>query len=99
MTCMDPQFSRKLFTCLLLSVVLYQSECPAQGRDSGANPKAPVPPTLPTAPSPIHYFRRLLEAPAAEREQLLAGKSAEHRRVLTNSVRIYLALTPEDRDS
>ncbi len=97
MTGMDPPFSRMLFAGVLLSVVLFQSECPAQGRDSGANPKAPVPPTLPPAPSPIQYFRRLLEAPAAEREQLLAGRSPEHRRVLTNSVRIYLALTPEDR--
>lgn len=99
MTGMGPKFSRMLFAGVLLSAVLFQSECPAQGRDSGANPKAPVPPTLPPAPSPIQYFRRLLEAPAAEREQLLAGKSPEHRRVLTNSVRIYLALTPEDRDS
>ncbi len=98
MTGMDPRFSRMLFAGVLLSVVLFQSECPAQGRDSGANPKARVPPALPPAPSPIQYFRRLLEAPAAEREQLLAGKSPEHRRVLTNSVRIYLALTPEDRE-
>jgi hypothetical protein len=97
MTGMDPRFSRKLLAGALLSVVLFQSECLAQGRDSGANPKAPVPPTLPPAPSPIQYFLRLLEAPAAEREQMLADKSPEHRRVLTNSVRIYLALSPEDR--
>ena len=95
---MAPLLSRMLFAGALLSVVLFESECPAQGRDSGANPKAPVPPTLPPAPSPIQYFRRLLDAPAAEREQLLAGRSPEHRRVLTNSVRIYLALSPEDRE-
>ena len=99
MTGMDPLFFRKLFVGALLSVVLFQSECLAQGQDSGANPKmAPVPPTLPPVPSPIQYFRRLLDAPAAEREQLLAGKSDEQRRVLTNSVRIYLALSPEDRE-
>jgi hypothetical protein len=99
MTDMAPMFSRKLFAAALLSVVLFQSECLAQGQGSGANPKAPVPPTLPPVPSPIQYFRRLLDSPAAEREQLLAGKSPEHRRVLTNSVRTYLALSPEDRES
>ena len=98
MTGMHPLITRMLFAGAWLSVALFQSECPAQGRDSGANPKAPVPPTLLPAPSPIQYFRKLLEAPAAEREQLLAGKSPEHRRVLTNSVRIYLALSPEDRE-
>ena len=99
MTGMDPLFFRKLLAGALLSVVLFQSECLAQGQDSGANPKmAPVPPTLPPVPSPIQYFRRLLDAPAAEREQLLAGQSDERRRVLTNSVRIYLALSPEDRE-
>jgi hypothetical protein len=98
MTGMAPLISRKLFAGLLV-VVLFRSECLAQDQDSGANPKkAPVPPTLPSAPSPIQYFRRLLEAPVAEREKLLEGRSPEHRRVLTNSVRIYLALTPEDRE-
>ena len=100
MTGMAPMFSRKLFAGALLSIVLFNSECLAQGQDSGANPKkAPVPPALPPVPSPIQYFRRLLDSPAAEREQLLAGKSPEHRRVLTNSVRIYLTLSTEDRES
>src|SRR5262245_49735132 len=98
MSGMAPMVSRMLFAGALLCVVLFRSESPAQGRDSGANPKAPVPPTLPPAPSPIQYFRKLLEAPATEREQLLAGKSPEHQRVLTNSMRIYLALSPEDRE-
>src|SRR6185503_6375869 len=47
----------------------------------------------------IQYFRRLLDSPAAEREQLLASKSPEQRRVLTNSVRIYLDLSPDERES
>ena len=95
---MHPLISRMLLAGVWLSIVLFESECLAQGQDSGANPKAPVPPTLQPAPSPIQYFRKLLDAPAAEREQLLADRSPEHRRVLTNSVRVYLALSPEDRE-
>ena len=89
----------KMFFCALLAAALCQSEVPAQVQDSGANPKARVPPTMPPVPpSPIDYFRKLLDASPAERERLLADKTAGQRRVLTNNIRAYLTLTPESRE-
>jgi len=48
--------------------------------------------------SGIAYFRQLLAAKPEEREKLLAGKSAEIRRVLENGVQTYEALSPEERE-
>lgn len=92
------KFHRVLFAGALLALPITSSEGLAQSQTSVANPKAGVPPQLPPLPpSPIDYFRKLLEASPAERETILAGKSAEHRRVLTNSLRTYLVLSPEQR--
>jgi hypothetical protein len=95
---MSWKFHPALFASALLALALTSPEVLAQGQSSVANPKAGVPPQLPPLPpSPIDYFRKLIEASPAEREPLLAGKSPEHRRVLTNSLRTYLVLTPEQR--
>ncbi len=92
------KFHRVLFASALLALSITSSEVLAQSQSSVANPKAGVPPQLPPPPpSPIDYFRKLLEASPAERETILAGKPAEHRRVLTNSLRTYLVLPPEQR--
>jgi len=85
--------------CALLALTLSDSEAPAQDRDSGANPKARVPPQLPPVPpSPIDYFRKLIDATPVEREKLLEGRSAEHRRVLTNNLQSYLSLSASNRE-
>jgi hypothetical protein len=61
---------------------------------------AVMPRPFPPAPSQsgIAYFRELLAAQPEEREKLLAGKSAEVRRILENGVRTYEALSPEERE-
>lgn len=46
----------------------------------------------------VAYFRRLLSATPAERARLLAGKPAPQLRVLTNSLRTYLALPAAERE-
>ena len=63
-----------------------------------ATPTPPVPPLPPAAPSPVGYFRQLLAASPEERERLLAGKSPQQLRVLTNSIRIYLNLSQSERE-
>src|SRR5688572_7006505 len=72
----------------------------AQAPMPPAAPKAlPAMPPLPTGmKSPISYFRDLLAAKPDEREKLLAAKSADHRKVLENSLRSYEALSPENRE-
>jgi hypothetical protein len=57
-----------------------------------------VPASLPSAKSGLDYFRQLLAASPEERQKLLAGRSAEHRKVLTNGLSRYDALTPAERD-
>ncbi len=99
---MHPHF--KTFAGALLALTLSRSAVPAQGPDSGANPTARVPPQLPmppappVPPSPIEYFRKLIEASPAERGKLLEGKTSDHCRVLTNSIRTYLELPLADRE-
>jgi hypothetical protein len=68
---------------------------------AAAAPPAPPPPPAPAAAaaSPaVDFFRRLLAASPADRERLLAGKSAQQVRVLTNSIRTYLALPEAERE-
>lgn len=96
---MSRTFHSFLPALALLVLFATSSGVLAQGQPSVANPKAGVPPLLPPLPpSPIDYFRKLLDAAPAEREALLAGRSAAQRRVLTNSLRTYLVLTPEQRE-
>ena len=79
-----------LFWCVLLG----------QGQPLPTAPlSVGVPPPLPPAvKSPIDFFRELLVAQPADRATLLAGKSAEQRKVLDASLRAYEALTPEERE-
>ena len=65
-----------------------------------ANPgAAPAVPPLPAPPkSPIHFFRELLGASAADREKLLADKSPEHRQVIQKSLRVYDVLAADERE-
>ena len=95
----------KMFAGALLVWTFLRSEVPAQSPDSVANPKARVPPQLPSTvmppvpPSPIDYFRKLIEASPAERGKLLEGKPADHRLILTNSLRAYLELSATEREA
>lgn len=58
---------------------------------------APATSTNPLAA--VAYFRQLLAAAPAERGRMLAGKSAQQLRVLTNSIRSYLALPEAERET
>ena len=68
---------------------------PAAPPSVTAGARLPVPAASPT---PIDFFRHLLAANPTERAELLAGKSAEHRRVLENSLRSYDNLQPQERE-
>jgi len=65
----------------------------APARSAQASPPLPS-----VSATPADFFRQLLSAKPAEREQLLAGRSPEHRKVLENSVQAYEALTPDERE-
>lgn len=84
----------RVFLAVLAALASVTSRLPAQPAPGPANP----PPLPAPAPSPVDYFRQLLAATPAERERLLAGKSASQLRVLTNSLRIYLALPEAERE-
>lgn len=59
---------------------------------------APGPPPLPPGRSPVEFFRQLIAAPADEREQLLAGRSPEQRRVILTKIQEYQILPPPLRE-
>ena len=64
--------------------------------------RPPAPPgpaiALPTAKSPISFFRELLAMPAADREQALTNRPPEARRLILAKVREYESLKPEHRE-
>lgn len=95
---MSSSFSSALLTSLALAIT--SSGVRAQDPSPVANPKAPqvMPPLPPVPPSPVAYFRQLLAVPAVEQEAMLAGKTPEQRRVLTNSLRIYKQLSEGERE-
>lgn len=69
----------------------------AQGQAaSPASPAGLLP--RPSARSGIDYFRELLAADDARREQLLTGKTPEYRKVIESGLRNYLAMEPEERE-
>ncbi len=84
----------------LLACSLLWCESVGKGQPTAPAPSSTqvMPPLPPAARSPIDYFRELLEASPADREKLLTGRSAEHRKVLENSLHAYQALTPEERE-
>jgi len=50
------------------------------------------------APSPVAFFRKLLQASPTERNQLLANRATVSRERLLAKVREYEAMDPEDRE-
>ncbi len=68
------------------SVVIAQSE-----------PAAPMPP-LPKAHSPVEYFRRLLAATPAEREEMLKDRTEAQRTVISEKINEYIILPPPMRE-
>src|SRR5262245_48206265 len=83
---------------LLAKVVIVMVWMPygvALAQTPGATATAPP---LPSLATPVDYFRQLLSAKPEERERLLSGRTAEHRKVLESSLRAYETLTPEERD-
>lgn len=60
-----------------------------------------APPPMPTASglrSPVESFRTLLVMPAAERKAQLATRPVDVQKKLTEKIREYQALTPEERE-
>ena len=82
-----------LLVCVLVSTTLL-----VEAATPSAGPTSSLPPMPSKARSGIDYFRELLSADPSRREQLLAGKSLEHRRVLESGLRTYLAMRPEERE-
>lgn len=73
---------------------------PAEGFCAGTNQSLVQPPMPPPAVmrSPVDAFRSLLVMPAADRKAQLAARSSEVRQKLTDKIREYQSLTPEERD-
>jgi hypothetical protein len=80
---------------------------PTRLRAAGQATPVPTPPPTPpslaalkaTAGAPqVAFFRALLSADLARRQQMLANVPDEHRQVLTNSVRAYQALPTNERE-
>lgn len=55
-------------------------------------------PPIPTVQSPVSFFRQLLMASQAERNQLLGGRTPESRARIMDKVKEYLALNPDERE-
>ncbi len=56
------------------------------------------PPPIPTAPSPMDYFRNLLAMSPQQRESVLAKKSPKVRARILAKVSEYAALDPDERE-
>jgi Protein of unknown function (DUF3106) len=88
----------------LLALMATVSPVMAASREAksppAANPgAAPAVPPLPPSPkSPIQFFRELLGASAADRDNLLADKTPEHRQVIQKSMRVYDVLPADERE-
>ncbi len=86
---------------VLVCVGVSPTQAPAQPPSPlilNTGPTLPgMPPMPPSWQSPVDFFRRLLAAGPAEREQLLADKTPAHRQVFLNSLREYEALPPDER--
>ncbi len=64
----------------------------------GAPPTASLTPPLPTSPSPVGMFRRLLSMSLAERESYLANRPPQIRAALRAKISEYLALDADTRE-
>lgn len=61
-------------------------------------PPPPPGPVLPSAKSPIGYFRELLAMSPAQREQALTNRPPKVRKLILAKVREYESLQPEERE-
>lgn len=66
----------------------------AQEGTAGSSARPPVP----VQQSPVDFFRKLLTATAAERSQLLSGRSNEHQNQFRAFILEYEKLSPEERE-
>ena len=84
----------------VMAFALPQSECWGQAPAPGVFPRtSPLSPPPPLVASPgISLFRQLLSVKPEEREKLLAGKTADQRRVIEGSVHQYESLSSEERE-
>lgn len=64
-----------------------------------AQPGPGAPPTPPLTASPVELFRRLMATNDLGREQFLASKSPQARRVIEAKLREYAAIPAEQRDA
>lgn len=86
-----------LFALACAAALGWGGESRLSGAASSAGPAqlTRVPPPLP--PMPLD-FRRLLELPVAERDQVLTNRSPQDRALLQAKIREYEALAPEVRE-
>jgi len=77
---------------LVCALAMWSASVRAQGT-------APRPPMPSLAPSPVEVFRMLLATNEAGREQWLAGKAPEARRIIEAKLREYTALPAGERDT
>ena len=91
---------RPLALWAILFCLLPWSEAGGQAQNGAAEPRLTVaPPPMPSqAGSPIDFFRKLIGAKPGERENLLAGKEPQLRKVLENYALKYEALPAEERE-
>jgi hypothetical protein len=57
-----------------------------------------TPPAPPPVKSPVELFRDLLAMSPAERDKVLAGRSAESRKLVLDKIREYRSMSPEQRE-
>jgi hypothetical protein len=102
---MTPPLRRNFWLLLGLSAGL-SFVTPLTARDSAPSPAlptaasamtAPKPPLLPQLKSPIDAFRELLAMKSAERERFLTNRPPELRKRILEKVQEYEALPPDER--
>ena len=86
-----------------LLVALARAQVPAESPVTLAAPALPptfvaISPAATVARTPVDFFRALLNAAPAERETMLAARSATERGLLLAKVREYEALPPGERE-
>jgi len=91
---------RQTFFCLAAAMVVFpaSAQTPAPARVKIFSAPINPPPPLPTAQSPVNYFRQLLAMSPAELNQALASRSPEIRARILAKVREYQALGPDERE-
>ncbi|MGH7939508.1 MAG: DUF3106 domain-containing protein [Limisphaerales bacterium] len=90
---------------LVLAPVVALFIFPASGQNIANLPMAlapgrtaNAPPPLPSTPSPVDYFRKLLAMPPQQLQSFLAHKSPKVRERILAKVKEYAALDPDERE-